>query len=89
MTKTALATPEEPERRLRLVPEPAASSPATESHISSDGRGVRRSGGRKRANGEGTIVQRKDGRYEAKVFVLTSWGMPSTNWCVAEDALSL
>ncbi|MCO6000142.1 tyrosine-type recombinase/integrase [Actinoallomurus rhizosphaericola] len=29
---------------------------------------------KKRANGEGTIVQRKDGRYEAKVFVLTTAG---------------
>ncbi|MEU7986675.1 site-specific integrase [Streptosporangium canum] len=29
---------------------------------------------RKRSNGEGTIVQRKDGRYEAKVFVPTTAG---------------
>ncbi|WP_018653808.1 tyrosine-type recombinase/integrase [Actinomadura flavalba] len=29
---------------------------------------------RRRANGEGTIVQRKDGRYEAKVFVPTTAG---------------
>lgn len=49
MTKTALATPEEPERRKTRKP-------------------------RRRANGEGTIVQRKDGRYEAKLFVPTTAG---------------
>lgn len=30
---------------------------------------------RRRANGEGTIVPRKDGRYEAKVLVPTTAGM--------------
>jgi hypothetical protein len=72
MTKTALATPEGPERRLRLVPDPSAKM--AESGSASDERSARRSRGRKRANGEGTIVQRKDGRYEAKVFVPTTAG---------------
>jgi integrase len=39
-----------------------------------DGRKPRRRRGHKRANGEGTIVQRKDGRYEAKLFVPTTAG---------------
>ena len=30
--------------------------------------------GRKRANGEGTIYQRKDGRWEGAAFVLTTAG---------------
>ncbi|MEU6745683.1 hypothetical protein ABZ914_05635 [Spirillospora sp. NPDC046719] len=34
----------------------------------------RKARSRRRANGEGTIVQRKDGRYEAKVFVPTTAG---------------
>jgi hypothetical protein len=31
--------------------------------------------GRKRANGEGTIYQRKDGRWEGAAFVLTTAGL--------------
>lgn len=51
MTKTAVATPDEPEERK-----------------------TRKSRGRKRANGEGTIYQRKDGRYEGAAFVPTTAG---------------
>jgi integrase len=39
-----------------------------------DGRSSRRKPGHKRANGEGTISPRKDGRYEVKAFVLTTAG---------------
>ncbi len=39
-----------------------------------DDRNSRRSSGRRRANGEGTISPRKDGRYEVKAFVLTTSG---------------
>jgi integrase len=35
----------------------------------------RRSGRARRANGEGTIYRRKDGRYEARVYVLTTAGV--------------
>ena len=51
MTKTAVATPDEPEER-----------------------NTKKSRGRKRANGEGTIYQRKDGRYEGAAFVPTTAG---------------
>lgn len=37
-------------------------------------RGSARKQGRKRANGEGTISPRKDGRYEVKAYVLTTTG---------------
>ncbi|GLZ15072.1 site-specific integrase [Actinomadura sp. NBRC 104425] len=42
--------------------------------VSEDPEDRKRRRTRKRANGEGTIVQRKDGRYEAKVFVPTTAG---------------
>ncbi len=44
---------------------PPSGEPARES---------RRKTGRRRANGEGTITLRKDGRYEVKAFVLTTAG---------------
>ena len=39
-----------------------------------EGRKPKKSRGRKRANGEGTIYQRKDGRYEGAAFVPTTAG---------------
>ncbi|MGI8452014.1 MAG: N-terminal phage integrase SAM-like domain-containing protein [Streptosporangiaceae bacterium] len=56
MTKTAIATPDEPRRPQDPGPK------------------GRRSRSRKRANGEGTIYQRKDGRYEGAAFVPTTAG---------------
>jgi hypothetical protein len=48
----------------------AVAAPAEEP----DGRNSRRRQGQKRANGEGTISPRKDGRYEVKAYVLTTAG---------------
>ena len=59
MTRTAITTPGEPHGP--NPPGRARSSPHT-------------SRGRKRANGEGTIYQRKDGRYEGAAFVPTTAG---------------
>jgi integrase len=59
MISTAIATPDEPQDPKRR---------ATRS------RKTRESRGRKRANGEGTIYQRKDGRYEGAAFVPTTAG---------------
>jgi hypothetical protein len=59
MTRTTITTPDEPHS-----PNPGdrtRSSPRT-------------SQGRKRANGEGTIYERKDGRYEGAAFVPTMAG---------------
>jgi hypothetical protein len=41
---------------------------------SAGGRAHTRRGAQKRANGEGTIYQRKDGRWEGAAFVLTTAG---------------
>jgi hypothetical protein len=41
---------------------------------STDGQSRAARRGRKRANGEGTIYQRKDGRWEGAAFVLTTAG---------------
>ena len=51
------------------MPRTATTAPADE-----PGRDSRRTQGRKRANGEGTISARKDGRYEVKAYVLTTAG---------------
>lgn len=52
------------------MPRTTTTSPADEP----DNRGSRQAHGRKRANGEGTISARKDGRYEVKAYVLTTAG---------------
>ena len=59
MTRTTTATPDEPQ-------DPDGRGPT--SRIASEPRS------RKRANGEGTIYQRKDGRYERAAFVPTTAG---------------
>ena len=59
MTRTAITTPDEPQ------------SPKPRGRTRSSPRTPR---GRKRANGEGTIYQRKDGRYEGAAFVPTTAG---------------
>src|ERR1039457_2431431 len=59
MTKTAITTPDAPHGPNQRSR--ARSSPRT-------------SRGRKRANGEGTIYQRKDGRYEGAAFMPTTAG---------------
>jgi integrase len=59
MTRTAIASPDEPQ-------DPNGQGPK--------GHKARESRGRKRANGEGTIYQRKDGRYEGAAFVPTTAG---------------
>jgi integrase len=59
MTRTTTATPDEPQ-------DPDGPSPK--------GRKAREPRSRKRANGEGTIYQRKDGRYEGAAFVPTTAG---------------
>ena len=42
----------------------------------------RKSRSRKRANGEGTIYQRKDGRYEGAAFVPTTAGTTNGSACM-------
>jgi integrase len=74
MTKTALGTPEDPEDHNTPVPEVIFQTPGSKTARSAAARKPRKSRARKRANGEGTIVQRKDGRYEAKVFMPTTAG---------------
>jgi integrase len=74
MTKTALGTPEDPEDHNTPVPEVTFQTPESKTARPAPARKPRTSRARKRANGEGTIVQRKDGRYEAKVFMPTTAG---------------
>jgi integrase len=59
MTRTTIATPDKP------------NGPSPRGRTRSSSRTAR---GRKRANGEGTIYQRKDGRYEGAAFVPTTAG---------------
>src|SRR6202034_1966022 len=59
MTRTTIATPDKP------------NGPSPRGRTRSGSRTAR---GRKRANGEGTIYQRKDGRYEGAAFVPTTTG---------------
>jgi integrase len=73
MTKTATATPDEPERRVTSVPEITFQPPAAKPRQKAASN-PRRASGRKRANGEGTIYSRKDGRYEGAAFVPTTAG---------------
>jgi hypothetical protein len=77
MTKTGLATPEDPDERPHSAPgvifQPPADPARSKPSRPAEGRKPRKSRG-KRGNGEGSIWPRKDGRYGFAAYVLTTAG---------------